>query len=450
MLVLGAAVLCVLGVREAENTESFIVISNLVFAALFVLCAPVVLAAFAPEKPIFRIIFLALTIIVGAALNAAAFGLFDIPGVFFSPLIAVSGFGLFLFLIALGRLTRNALRLGVLAPVAALIGSVGGLGYFAMQGALGAPLSAASAAIALASGVTVGAGIGADFARHFARGMTPQNAAAAAGHSAVAPAAFSVFAAAVYAGLVTFHSNFGQVEASSVLGAGVIVLFAVLMALAGTTGGLAVMRPGEMTAVDENRRRQLFADSWKPMRKLLPSTTALAASAIAGVIAVIAGFEEGVDAAASLFAFLAMILGVSGLVFVSIRTSFLITALMFMSTVFVNYIYGIFDFNLPALPERFAALTLAAIAFSQITVSWRNASEIWRNARDITQNAMCDGLRRFLLALSAGGASFVTASAAFDWENGVGAAAYFVILASIGLMLSPPLMIALSARTKHF
>lgn len=450
VLVLAAAVLCILGVRQAGVAESGVVISNLVFAVLFVLCAPMALAAIAPIRPLLRGVFLAVTVAVGAALTAAAFGLFNIPGVFFSPLITLTGFGLFLYLIALGPVTRNAVRLGVLAPVATVIGVVGGLGYFAMQASLGSSLSAASAAIALTGGVTVGAGVGADFAKYFARGMTPRDAAAAAGHGGVAPAAFAVLAAAIHAGIVTFHANFGQVDAASVFAAGAITLLASVMALAGTTSALALLRPGEQTAVDENRRRQRFAESWKPMRKLLPSTTALAVSAIAGIIIVIAGFEVGIDDAASLLVFLALMLAVSGLAFVSIRTSLLIAALLFSSAVFANYVYAIFDFLLPARPERFAALALASIAFSQITVSWRNAGDIWRNARDVAQNAMCDGLRRFLIALGAGAAAFVAASAAFMWEEAAGAAAYFITLSCIGLLLAPALMVALSARTQGY
>ncbi|WP_425409380.1 hypothetical protein [Hyphococcus sp.] len=450
VLLLGALVLCLVGLREADSAESYSVLSNLVFAGLFVLCAPIMLAAFAPERPILRFAFLCVTIIAGAGLSAAALGAFEIPGVYFAPLIALSGFGLFMFLIVLAPLTRNAVRLGVAAPFAALIGAVGGLGVFAIQDILTSPLSAASVAIALAGGVTIGAGIGADFAQYFAKGMTPRKAAAAAGHGGVAPAAFCVLVAAAYAALTSFHANFGRINIMDVASAGSVVLLASLMALVGTTSALALRGAGEQTAVDENRRRQRFVESWKPVRKLLPSTTAFAVSAIAAIMVVIAGFEVGVETPGSLLAFIVVVLCVSGLAFVSIRTSLLIAVLLLLSTLFAHYLYEIFSLPKPDAPARFAALALAAIAFSQITVSWRNAGDIWRNARDVAQNAMCDGLRRFLVSLGAGSAALVASSAAFMWSEGGVTAAYLIIICSIGLLLSPAFMIALSARTQDY
>lgn len=450
VLAIGALALCVLGVRNGTHPESNEIISRVLLGAVAAVCAPLALAAFEPERLWVRLVFLALTVSAGALLSAVAFGFLSDAPLALSPAIAGCAFGLFLFFIALSPLTRNALRLGVLAPVAALVGVAGGIGYFMLQDVLVSALNASVAAIALAGGVVVGVGVGADFAHYFAKGANARSAAAAAGHAALAPAIFSVLAAASYAGIATFHANFGIADAQLVFGAGLITFFAVLTALAGTAGALALVRPSEQTAVDENRRRARFAESWRPIRRILPSTTALAGSAIAGVIVIIAMFEVGIDAPVSLAAYILMIVAAAGLTFVSLRTSILIAALLFVSSVYTGYVYAIFGLTPPPLSDRLAAMTLAAITFSQLTVSWRNASDIWRNARDIAQNAMCDGLRRFLIALGGGASALVVASDAFDWAAGLPTAGYFATLACIGLLLSPILMVALSAHTQRY
>jgi hypothetical protein len=450
VLAVGATTLCVLGLRNGTDLEHNNVISRYLLGAVVAVCAPIALAAFAPERTWLRVIFLTAVVSFGTALSAVAFGLLSNAPVALSPAIVGCSFGLFLFLIALSPFTQNAIRLGVLAPIAALVGVAGGVGYLMLQDVLVSALSASAAAIALAGGIVVGVGVGADFAHYFAKGANARNAAAAAGHAALAPAMFSVLAAASYAGIATFHANFGMADARLIFGVGIITLFGVLTALAGATGALALIRPSEQTAVNENRRRARFAESWRPVRRILPSTTALASSAIIGVIVIIALFEVGIDAPLSLAAYILLIVAAAGLTFVSLRTSILIAALLFVSSIYAEYIYAIFGLTLLPLTERLAALTLAAIAFSQLTVSWRNASDVWRNARDITQNAMCDGLRRFLIALGGASAALVVASYAFDWSAGISTACYFTIVACIGLFMSPVLMVALSANTQRY
>jgi hypothetical protein len=452
VLALGVVSLCVLGMRNSGDASSGELIARFLLTAGGVVCAPMALAALTPQKPLFRIIFLALMMVAGAALLAAAFGKAGgvLAGFSPPPGPTASAVGLFAFLAALAPLTRHALRLGVVGPLAALPGVAGGAGYFAMENLLSSPFAASAAAIALAGGAAVGAGVGADFAQFFARGLTPRAAAAAAGHAAVAPASFTVLAVAAYVGVVSLKTNYGAVDWHALAGACAAALLASLMGLVGAAASLALTRPNEQVAVDENRRRQRFVESWRPFRRRLPATTALAATAIAGVIVVIAAFEAGVSDPLSLLLFLALILIASGFAFVSVRTSLLIAAILFLSTVFAGYVYAVLGIAAPAMPERFAALTLCAIALSQLTVSWRNAGDIWRNARDIAQNAMSDGLQRFAIALGAGAAATMASAYAFSWEGGVAAAAYFALVGGIGLFLSPVLMVAFSAQLQRY
>ncbi|MFC2952196.1 hypothetical protein ACFOOP_09650 [Marinicaulis aureus] len=451
VMALGLAVLCVLGARSHPGALSSVLILRFLIAAGFIVCAPMALAALTPNRPVMRVIFLALMVVFCGLLLASAFGALDAPLQMTAPRVAVgAAVGYFTFLAILAPLTRSTLRLGGVGPIAAVTGVAGGIGYLALENLLSSPFSAAASAIAMTAGVCVGAGVGADYARHFARGLTPQTAAASAGHMAIAPAAFSVLAAAAWMVIVTFKANYGMIGWRELAAASVEVLLASAAALVFATAALALIRPSEQAAVEENRRRQRFAESWRPFRRRLPAATASAATAIVGVFVVVALFEVGLAEAVSVGVFLILILIASGLSFVSVRTSILITVLLFVSTVFAGYVYAVFALQAPPMAERFAALTLSAIAFSQLTVSWRNAGDIWRNARDIAQNAMCDGLRRFAVAFGAGGAAMVAASYAFSWEAGVSAATYFAIVAGIGLFLAPFLMVALSAQLQRY
>lgn len=451
VMALGLAVLCVLGARNHPGALSSELILNFLTAAGLIVCAPMALAALTPQRPVLRILFLGLMVVLCGFLLSAVFGGLSAPLPFTAPKAAAgAAVGLFAFFAALAPLTRSTLRLGGVGPIAAATGVAGGIGYLALDNLLSSPFSGAASAIAMTAGVCVGAGVGADYARHFARGLTPQTAAASAGHMAIAPAAFSVLAAAAWMVVVTFKANYGMIGWRDLVGAGAEVLLASASALVFATAALALIRPSEQAAVEENRRRQRFADGWRPFRRRLPAATASAATAIAGVLVVVALFEVGLAESVSLGVFLILILIASGLAFVSVRTSILITALLFISTVFAGYVYAVFAMTPPPMAERFAALTLSAIAFSQLTVSWRNAGDIWRNARDIAQNAMCDGLRRFAVAFGAGGAAMVAAAYAFSWEAGISAAAYFAIVAGIGLFLAPFLMVALSAQFQRY
>ncbi|WDI31656.1 hypothetical protein PUV54_00450 [Hyphococcus flavus] len=450
VLALAALMLCVLGVRHSSIAGAGDIVGRFLIGGIVLICAPLALAGFAPQKRFIGALFLTVMLAVGVMLTVDAVGMVSIAPLPLPRVVVLGGVCFFFYLAVLSPLIRNALRLGVIAPLAALIGVAGGAGYLGFQGSLETPFNASILAIAFSAGVTVGLGVGADFAVNFARGAPSKSAAAAAGHAALAPSVFSAIAAAIFAGIVSFHANFGIAEAQVVFSAIAVTLCAAVTALVSTTAALALFIPTEQTAVDENRRRQAFSENWRPLRRLLPSTTALAACAIIGVVIVLAFFEVGAPAFASTVVFLALILAAAGIAYVSIRTSLLIVALLFVSGLFAHYLYAIVGLTLPALADRLAAMALAAIAFSQLTISWRNAGDLWRNARDITQNAMSDGLRRFLISVGASASAFLASSYAFEWETGVETAGYFAVSVLIGLLIAPVMMVALSSQTQKY
>jgi len=451
VLALGMTSLSIVGIRRSADPAAGAVVAAFIFNAVYVIAAPMVLAAMAPQKKMARCLYFILVILVAAGLVALGEGRFASVMFFTPPPVALTltAAGLFCFLLALSPLLSTVLKLGVAAPFAAILGTAAAAGYLALDGML-IPAAAAGLAVALAIGVTVGADVSAEFSKLFAQGAAHKTAAAAAGHAAVAPAAFSVLATGALLSVQTIHTNFGAIEWPALWGAAAAALLAAVMALIGVTGSLSVTVFGEQVAVDENRRRQWFTTSWRPMRRLLPATTALAATAIAGVVVVVAIFEAGVAAPMSLLFFLVLIWGAAALAFVSLRTSILIVAIVFVATLMAGYFYAVMGWPLPELPERLTGLTLAAISLGHLTVSWRDAGEIWRNTRDITENAMSDGMRRFLLTLGLGAASLVVAAYSFGWAEGIGTAVYLIVTSGVSLLLAPMMMIAMSAKSSRY
>lgn len=451
VLGLGLVVLAVLGARQmgpAADTNIFL--SRFSISALIAVFVPVALAAFTPRRRLFQIPYVIVLAISGMLLCAYVFGFFGDQTDLIPPLPVSAALGLFLFLSALNPITRNVIRLGVVVPLSIIIGGVGAIGFFALLNLLTAQFAAPALAIGLAGGMCVGMSVASEFAQLYAKGLSARNAAASAGHAALAPAWFCFLAAASYGLVVSLQLNVGVIDWQIIFAvAGTSILISV-MSLVSTTGLLAVLRHSEQVAVDENQRRQRFVESWRPMRRLLPSSTALAASAIIGVLVVITAFETGIANPISLLLFIGMMIVASGAAFVSVRTSLLIALMLFISTTFVGFVYSAFGFELPTLAERTAGLTLAAIGFTQITVSWRNAGDIWRNARDVAQNAMCDGLRRFVVVLGASAAALIVATEVFGWEAGLNTASYFAVVAGIGLFISPVLMVAMSAQLQKY
>lgn len=445
----GLIALAALGARQGGRID---VILSFAGNALYVVALPLALAALQPRKALWRVMFLILIALVAAVLVIVDRGVVSTPGFVVVPswTMTLAGLGFAAYLFALAPLTANAARLSAAAAPAAILGVLAALGYFAFEPALGAAEGAAAAGVALGLGVAVGAGVGADFSRSFAAGARRRRAAAAAGHAGLAILAFSLLTTAALFGVQTFKTNFGAVE-WNVLWAGVTATAAATTAaLFAVAGSLALARIGEQAAVDENRRRQWFAAAWRPVRDLLPPSSAGAVSAIAGVFVVIAMFEAGFAAPASLAVFFLLIWISAAAAFVSVRTSLLVAALLAVSAVLAGYAYRALGLELPDLPARLAALALAAAAIGHMTVSWRNAGDIWRNARDVTENALSDGLRRFLFVLGAGSASLFAAARSFAWDQGFSAIVYFMMIAFISALLAPALMTAMSARMNRY
>ncbi|CAK9042049.1 Uncharacterized protein SCF082_LOCUS24236 [Durusdinium trenchii] len=416
---IGLTALAVVGLRQAGGVGA-IIASSFMINALVAVALPVAIAAMEPRSKVGRIMFLMLMIVATGLLVAASVG--DIKFLSAAPApplwLTLTTAGFALYLCALTPMMSGIVRLGVLAPLAAILGVGGAAGHFAVEAMLASPEGAGAVAIALATGASIGAGVSADFSKFFAKGFSRRRAAAAAGHAAVAPIMFTVLAVASLFAVQSINANFGVIEWRIIWPGLTAVMASSIGAMIAVAGALSIEEISEMVAVDENRRRQWFSASWRPFRRLLPVTTSLAVAAIAGVVAVIAVFEAGFAAPVSLIAFFVLIAFAAGISFVSFRTSIMIAGLLGFSALLAGYGYQALGLSLPPLLERLIALTIGAVALGHLTVSWRDAGDQWRNARDVVENALSDGLRRYLFLVGAGAVSLFVSSQTFSWPGG--------------------------------
>ncbi|MEM8772352.1 MAG: hypothetical protein AAGD92_11940 [Pseudomonadota bacterium] len=441
----GLVTLAVMGARAAEGG---VLLAEFGAASAYALAAPLMLAALAPTRNAPRLIFAALVIALVAGAAAIGYGLITLPpGVPFPDYrLTLAAGALFVVILVLAPLAHNVMRLGLLGPLAAVLGATGAGGYLAYEGLLMREAGAAALALGLAFGASAGVGVASDFASLFAAGAQKRNAAAAAGHRAVAISTFSLLLAAAY---FTVFAVGGAVdiEAWRTVLAGVIVTAAaVVTSVAAVSGGLALTSISEQAAVDENRRRRWFARQWRPIRLSLPPATAAAGVAIAGILVVIAIFENGFANPALMAGFIAAVIIAAGVAFVSIRTSLLIAGLLTVSAVLADMMTAVMALAPMEPSERFCALALAAGALGHLCVSWRDAGERWRNARDVVENAFNDGLRRLLVAAASSAGALYAAASAFGWAGGVAVITYFLCVCLFALLLAPAAMTVMSAR----
>lgn len=437
----------VVGARQAgSGAGETIALLGAVAAALLI--APMAIAALAPRGGIWLAGFATLATAIAITCVAWDAGMIassvNIPA---PPRpVVLAAFAYFIFLLALAPLARNVTRLGVLASFGAVLGVAGAAGYLALEGFLGVSGGAVAVTLGLTVGIGAGVNVAADFSNFFTEGENRRRAAAAAGHSAVASSVFSLMALVVFFLTYSVTVNAGAVDVRLVWAGLTVSAAAIATGLVAVVGGLVLSDINEKAALDENRRRQWFAARWRPLRRALPATTAIAFLAIAGIFVVIAGFEVGVSAPLRFAVFILCLCIAAAISFVSVRTSTLIAVILAASAVLSDFAMAFLGVAAPSTEDRFAALTLGAVALGALTVSWRDAGETWRNARDIVENALSDGLRRYLFIVGAGAASFFAAMQALQWPGALSALIYFLMVALISLILAPPAMTAMSAR----
>lgn len=441
--------LTALAASAAESTGAAALsrgLAALILAAIALGVAPLALSAFAPSRLSGRIALAVL--VIALALTLVVLG----PAAWFAltpastPAI-LGGAGLAAAYIVVRPAIGAPAQLGVVSVFAAILGAAGCAALFMLRGAGPAPRIGAAIAVAIAIGAATGLFAIAEFAAAFARG---EHRRSAAGRAAQDGATSALFAGAMSAAAFVFV---GIGENSSWRGdallAGAGAFLAAAVSLISTVSALALRRPSEAFAAEENRRRDGFRRFWRPIRKNLPPSSAYATIAIAGiaVIAAVFGAERAPPLGHLVFVLSAGAL--AGLLFFSLRAGVFVFFMLLTADYFAVVATQILGGPASGSVEHGGALAFAAFAFGQLAVAWREARSPRLNARETTEAAMSAGVGPFVLSSVVAMAAFHSASLSGLWTGGAVAASQAGVMLVFGLIFAPALMTALSGVVRR-
>lgn len=447
VIAFAAAAIVSVAYRGASAAHADMSIAYLA-ALAFLIGAPAAIAALAPKNFWLRAIyagiiagmFLALRRLLGQSE-------FDLPLIDVSlALIAAAGVT---FILSLGApLWRAAAGFSLIGLAATILGASAGLAIVAIETNREGVVETAGAAIALAVGLgaALAVQIGAAFPRSFAEGGDNFTAAAAAARYAAAPALFSGAIGASAMALAAFAdgSEFQAVLAASRVAAGAVA-FCLAAPLFLLPGALSLKAKTEMTAVVENRRRASLRPFLSAIRGLLPPSSAIAASAIILIVAVVAAFETRIPASVGEIALISAIAVFAAVVFVSLRTALMIATLAAIAGRLASWGLDLAGVAPPTEIARVTATALAACLSAQLFLAWRDRRNPRRKTREVAQMALADSLFAYVASSTLAVASLAASDIAGVWSEGVEAALYTAALAIIGLFAGPPLMTAIGA-----
>lgn len=456
IVALGLTTLAMAGLTQAKQGPPPALIAGFASAALLMIGAPALAAATAPRGGRARLFVL-------FAFTAAIIGIRFIGQRYLDPRAAyplldeaglVATLALATWLVAWRPAIGGTLRLAAAAPFIAILAAIAALGYLALDGGLtsGGLDARGAAALALSLGLSmaIAMNVAAGFAALFAKGAERAPAAAGAAHQAIAAAVFAVlcagaafFAGAVFAGTIEAALSVAwRAVAMAAIGCGA-ALFVV-------SGSLSLTIVNEKTAVQENRRRDDIRRAWRPMRRMLPATSAYAATGLVVIGAVLSVFEAERSLTPETALFIACVALASLVAFVSLRTTILIISVLTFSDLLATLLYTVTGAPVPGEGATLPALALAATAFAQLGLAWRDSAVPRLNAREITEAAVIDGAGRMFSTMGFGAAAFLVAAISGLWPDGAAAAAHFAVTTGIGLVIAPALMTAISARYGYY
>lgn len=447
VIALAAAALAAVAYRQASGayaSVSVAVIAALLIATIF----PAAVGAAAPKNFWLRAIYGGIIAGVLLALRRLALQ----SGVSLAPfdigLILVIAAPASFFLALGASLWRSALALSLIGFLALGPGVAAGLSILAIETAREGAIAGSAPAIALASalGAALAVQIAAAFSRVFAEGGDNFAAAAAAARHAAAPALFSLALCAATISFIAFSAGetLAGVLASARVAAGAAA-FSLVAVLVFSAGALALKAESEMTAVAENRRRAMLRPLLSAMRKILPPSSAIAASAIFLIIAVVGAFETSTPPAFAEIAIITVIALGAAIAFVSLRTALMIAVLAAASGRAVSWFFDLAGAAPPGDTPRVIAAALAAALSAQLFLAWRDRRHPRRKTREVAQLALADALFAYVAAAVISSAALAASEAAGLWADGVEAALYALILSAVGFFAAPPLMTAIGA-----
>ncbi len=304
----------------------------------------------------------------------------------------------------------------------------------------------ASAAFFLSLGAMLAVYIASAFARSFAEGGDNFTAAASAARSAAAPAMFSLILAVAAIVFIEYSAS-GPGTTAALFSAANIAASAAAFSLAAPlffgAGALALKAPTEMTAVIENRRRAALRPFLGAVRAVLPPSSAIAASAIFLIIAIVAGFETKTPPAFGEIALVTVIAFASALTFVSLRTALMTAILAAAAGRIASAILDIAGLAPPSESARVIAASVAAALSAQLFLAWRDRRNPRRKTREVVMLALGDQYFAFIAASALAIAALAASEAAGLWRDGAAAALHAGLLTAITAVAAPFLMTAI-------
>lgn len=444
VLAFGLTALAVIGAEQAFALRGAIV--DFLGVGGAVVGLPLAVAAMTPDRAWGRVGLSVAVAALGAALLMAApptwmdFALVSAGPISVGVALAVL---VMIALPAFGALSR----LAYLPAAATLLGCAGAFGFFSLRGHADAALYGPWAGLALAMGLASGLGVLSEFATEFARGADRRSAAGRAAQEGVGSAAFAAIMAASAFGLLQGRTA-GEGLAAAEL-AGVAALLASASALSMSAAALSLRRASEAMAVEENRRRQAFRAWWRPVRRALSPAAANAAVAIAAIAVMAIALNMTAPVSLALVVFIVVAGAFSGIILFSLRAGLFVFFSLLVSVVVVKWLW--IGAGLPNLSptDEAAALALAALLFGQLGLAWREARSPRLNSRETTEAAMANAFRLYAASALVGMAAFFAMGPAGLWATGPLAAAEAGMLLTVGLLLGPALMTALSNAVRR-
>lgn len=443
----GLTALAVIGAGDpmgAPATRTMLV--ETLFFGGAILGAPLAAASFAPAKTLSRIaLSSALLALAAAALIFQPADWFAAPAAF-APSIAAATAIAIIFICAFPVFGSIA-RLGFVSVFGALLGLAGGIGLYSSQGGVNSGEFGAATGLSLAFGSAAGFSTLSEFSAQFSRGAERRRAAGIAAQDGLGPVAFMALTGAAAFGVLTGGGAWANFQSAWLVGAS--VLLTSCAALIVTSAALALKRPSELLAVDENLRRQAFRVFWRPIRAGLSPSSANAAVAIAAIAVIAIAFTLSAPITLALCLFIIVSGALAGLLYVSLRAGLFVFFSLLVTAVATKWVWLAAQAPVQALAGEAAALSLSAVLFGQLALAWREARSPRLNARETAEAAMSGAARLYLANAIVGMAAFFALDVAGVWPSGALAAAQAGVMLIFGLLLAPPLMTALSNAVRR-
>ena len=441
----GLTALSVVGFASASAGQQ---VARFAIDILFGLSIPVVLVSLAPTTPIRRLLF---ALMLGGALFgvtrlAHAYSPGVVRAILPSSASIIVGSVLIILLSQLRPVIGQITALTVAAPFAAMLGTLGAIGFVGLNIEPSLEIVAVVACLGLSLACLIGVGVSADFTHGFAHGAEMHDAAGRAAYLGISFCVYALFICIVIFGVSrTMGTAALDWSWREIFYTGGGIVLATVTVLLLTAASLSLKDPDEKIAVIENQRGQNFRDWWRYIRRVLPASSALAAFAMLLIFSVVAIFTASHAPSVSSIIFICVSGIGAGVVFVSLRTGLFVFSALFISTIIVNW--GI-EIIRGAAPEPMALLTAqicVALLYAQIGVAWRDSINPWRKARETTGHAMTQGAHRYIVSTLLSVAAMVICQTSGLWSGGGVAAAYLFGQAVIGFIIAPPLMTSISA-----